>query len=120
VTGGDEPAPKAPKSYQVVSEDRYEAYRRTGILPPPDAPPSDEPAKPADPAASSNVAASSAVAAAPESAASSAAASSAAAAPSDSALPSDSAAPAEPAESAMIDADDAGKAGSSARSSDER
>ncbi len=125
VTGGDEPAPKAPKSYQVVSEDRYEAYRRTGILPPPDAPPSDESAKPADPAASSNVAASSAVSAAPESAVSSAAtpsaaASSAAAAPSDSALPSDSAAPAEPAESAMIDADDAGKAGSSARSSDER
>jgi prolipoprotein diacylglyceryl transferase len=30
---GDEPA-RAPKSYQVVSEARFEAYRRTGILPP--------------------------------------------------------------------------------------
>jgi len=30
---GSEPA-RAPKSYQVVSEARFEAYRRTGVLPP--------------------------------------------------------------------------------------
>jgi prolipoprotein diacylglyceryl transferase len=33
VSATESPA-KAPKSYQVVSEERFEAYRRTGILPP--------------------------------------------------------------------------------------
>ncbi|MGK5684530.1 prolipoprotein diacylglyceryl transferase [Actinoplanes sp. URMC 104] len=33
VTGGDAPA-AAPKRYQVVSEARFQAYQRTGILPP--------------------------------------------------------------------------------------
>ncbi|GAA0518600.1 prolipoprotein diacylglyceryl transferase [Paractinoplanes deccanensis] len=33
VTGAGEPA-RAPKGYQVVSHARFEAYRRTGILPP--------------------------------------------------------------------------------------
>ena len=34
VTGADATAAKAPKAYQVVSEARFEAYRRTGVLPP--------------------------------------------------------------------------------------
>lgn len=34
LTGSGDEAPRAPKSYQVVSEARFEAYRRTGILPP--------------------------------------------------------------------------------------
>jgi hypothetical protein len=36
VTGDAEDAepPRPPKSYQVVSEPRFEAYRRTGVLPP--------------------------------------------------------------------------------------
>src|SRR3954449_8658254 len=38
---------KAPKSYQVVSEERFRAYQRTGILPPLA---DDEPAAPAQPA----------------------------------------------------------------------
>ncbi len=33
VSGGDAPM-RAPKAYQVVSESRFEAYRRTGVLPP--------------------------------------------------------------------------------------
>jgi prolipoprotein diacylglyceryl transferase len=38
---------KAPRAYQVVSEERFEAYQRTGIL----APVTDAPAEPAEPAA---------------------------------------------------------------------
>ena len=34
VTGGDDGGAKTPKGYQVVSEARFQAYRRTGILPP--------------------------------------------------------------------------------------
>jgi hypothetical protein len=34
VSAGDEPTPKAPRAYQVVSEERFQAYERTGILPP--------------------------------------------------------------------------------------
>jgi prolipoprotein diacylglyceryl transferase len=34
VTGQEETKPRAPRAYQVVSEARFEAYRRTGILPP--------------------------------------------------------------------------------------
>jgi hypothetical protein len=44
VTGADEQVrPKAPKSYQVVSEERFEAYQRTGILPPSAEPAGDDP-----------------------------------------------------------------------------
>jgi hypothetical protein len=32
--GGDAEAARPPKSYQMVSEARFEAYRRTGVLPP--------------------------------------------------------------------------------------
>jgi prolipoprotein diacylglyceryl transferase len=39
VSAAEAPRPKAPRSYQVVSEERFLAYERTGILPPlPDAP----------------------------------------------------------------------------------
>ncbi|BFU45957.1 prolipoprotein diacylglyceryl transferase [Krasilnikovia sp. MM14-A1004] len=42
VTAAAEPAPgKAPRAYQVVSEERFRAYERTGILPPEDAAASD-------------------------------------------------------------------------------
>ena len=34
VSAGDEARSKAPRSYQVVSEERFRAYSRTGILPP--------------------------------------------------------------------------------------
>ena len=34
VSASDEARARAPKSYQVVSESRFEAYRRTGVLPP--------------------------------------------------------------------------------------
>jgi prolipoprotein diacylglyceryl transferase len=34
VSAADGPGSRAPKSYQVVSEDRFRAYQRTGILPP--------------------------------------------------------------------------------------
>jgi prolipoprotein diacylglyceryl transferase len=34
VTGPEKSGPRAPKGYQVVSEARFEAYKRTGVLPP--------------------------------------------------------------------------------------
>jgi hypothetical protein len=33
-TGDDEQPRRAPKAYQLVSEHRFEEYRRTGVLPP--------------------------------------------------------------------------------------
>jgi len=49
----DEPAPaKAPKAYQVVSEERFREYERTGILPPVDVA-ADQPAAGDDTAQSS-------------------------------------------------------------------
>jgi hypothetical protein len=36
--GGERSASAPPPAYQVVSEQRFEAYRRTGVLPPADAP----------------------------------------------------------------------------------
>jgi prolipoprotein diacylglyceryl transferase len=44
--GGEPVRPKAPRAYQVVSEERFRAYERTGILPPADpaAADGDEPA----------------------------------------------------------------------------
>ena len=43
--GGEEAKAKAPRAYQVVSEERFQAYERTGLLPPVDSAPreSDEP-----------------------------------------------------------------------------
>jgi prolipoprotein diacylglyceryl transferase len=32
--GGEAARPRAPRAYQVVSEDRYDVYARTGVLPP--------------------------------------------------------------------------------------
>jgi prolipoprotein diacylglyceryl transferase len=52
VSAAGAPRSKAPRSYQVVSEERFQAYERTGILPPlPDAPADPAPADPvpADP-----------------------------------------------------------------------
>jgi prolipoprotein diacylglyceryl transferase len=48
VSAAGQPRSKAPRSYQVVSEERFQAYERTGILPPlPDAPAEPIPAEPA-------------------------------------------------------------------------
>jgi phosphatidylglycerol---prolipoprotein diacylglyceryl transferase len=47
VSAAGAPRSKAPRSYQVVSEERFQAYERTGILPPlPAAPPDPVPAEP--------------------------------------------------------------------------
>jgi prolipoprotein diacylglyceryl transferase len=47
VTGADaDVQPRAPTSYQVVDEDRFETYQRTGVLPP--APAAEPAAEPAD------------------------------------------------------------------------
>jgi hypothetical protein len=49
--GGDQtPRARGPKAYQVVGEDRFLAYQRTGILPPE---PEGNDAEPAEPAGSS-------------------------------------------------------------------
>jgi prolipoprotein diacylglyceryl transferase len=104
VTGGEPLRPKAPRAYQVVSEERFDAYRRTGILPPavPDA--ADADAADAEPV--------SAAAASPADEAKPTAAVSADAAVDDDA--------AETGPAAAETGDDAEKAGSSARSADER
>src|SRR4051812_11792799 len=47
VTGAGTVTPKAPRSYQVVSEERFRAYERTGILPPADQPAAEPAGEPA-------------------------------------------------------------------------
>jgi prolipoprotein diacylglyceryl transferase len=90
---GEDVRPRAPKAYQVVSEERFREYEKTGILPPLDEGPA-EPVAPAEPASAAEPAEASAE-------------------------PAEPATPAENADEGDAGVDDAEKAGSSTRSADE-